>query len=166
MRLGGCQDEDGMWRRLFQRFEEGIGSLLGDHVDFIDDVDLVARLVGSEVNFFPQLADFIDTAVAGGIHLDDIQGAALIDGTAHLAFIAGLALYRLQAVDRLGQDAPGAGLAGASGTAEEIGMGDVPAVDGIAQCLGNMLLTDYFRKGLGTPFAIKNLGGHDALIIL
>ena len=126
MGFGGGQDEDDVRRRLLQRLEQGVGGLVGEHVDFVDDIDLVARLVGGIVDLLPQVADIVDAAVAGGINLDHIQGPALGDGLAHGAGIARLALAVGEAVDRLGQDARGAGLAGAARAAEEIGVRDAP----------------------------------------
>ena len=41
--LGGGEDELRVRRRLLQRLQEGVERLLGEHVDLVDDVDLVAR---------------------------------------------------------------------------------------------------------------------------
>ena len=41
-RLGGCHHEDDVIGRLFQRFQQGIESRIGDLVGFVEDVDLVA----------------------------------------------------------------------------------------------------------------------------
>ena len=76
------------------------------------------------------------------------------------ARVARFALAVGSAVDGLGQNAPGAGLAGAPGAAEEIGMGHAAAREGIEQGLGDVLLSDDFSQGLGAPFAIENLRSH------
>ena len=44
--FGGRQDEDGVGRRLLQRLQQGVESRRGEHVDFVDDIDLVTALVG------------------------------------------------------------------------------------------------------------------------
>ena len=69
------------------------------------------------------------------------------------------------AIDGLGQYAGGAGLAAAARAAEQVGMGDAAALNGIAQCLDDVLLAGYFIECLGAPFAVKNLGSHSAVII-
>ena len=40
--LGGGEDELRVRRRLLQRLQEGVERLLREHVDLVDDVDLVA----------------------------------------------------------------------------------------------------------------------------
>ena len=70
---------------------------------------------------------------------------------------AGIAVHGVLAVDGLGQDPGAGGLAGAPGADEQIGMGE-PVVSHLAfQRLGDMLLTDDFIKGLGTPFPVQRL---------
>jgi hypothetical protein len=41
--FGGGEDEFHMRRRLFQGLEQAVESLLGQHMHFVDDIDLVAR---------------------------------------------------------------------------------------------------------------------------
>ena len=141
--FGRRQDEDNVRRRLLQRLEEGVGGLLGEHVDFIDDIDLVARLVGGVVHLLAEVSDFVDTAVAGGIDFDNVHSAAFGDCPAHVAFVAGLALAVVEAVDGFSQTAGRAGLAGAAGSAKKVGMRYLLTGEGVKQCLRNMLLSDY-----------------------
>ena len=161
-----CQDKDGIGRWLFQRLEKGVGSLLGYHMDFVYDVYLVASDIRGIVDFLPQVADFIDAPVAGGVYLYHVQGTAFVNCPAHVTVIARFALCRFKTVHCLGQDAPGACLPGASRAAEQVGVSHPPAVHGIAQCLGDMLLSYYFRQALGTPLAVENLRSHAVPIIL
>ena len=90
MGLGGGQDKDGVRRRFFQRLQQGVGGLLGEHVDFVDDIDLVAGLVRGVVHLLPQVADLVDAAVAGGVNLDNIERPPLGYLLAHRAGIARL----------------------------------------------------------------------------
>jgi hypothetical protein len=70
-----------------------------------------------------------------------------------------------QAVYGFGQDAAGAGLAGAPRPAEEIGMSDTGTLEGVKQRLGYVLLPYYFSQSLRSPLAIENLRCHVTAII-
>ena len=52
------------------------------------------------------------------------------------------------AVQGLGQDAGGGGLAHAAGAGEQIGVADAIGRDGVRQGLGDVLLADQFGEGL------------------
>jgi len=112
-------------------------------VNLIDDIDLVAQEVGGVIDALFELIHIVDAAVAGLVNLDNIEGAALIYGCAGVAFIAGFSINGGLAVDRLGKDAGCRGLAAAAWPAEEVGMSDAVASDGIAQGLDDVLLPHY-----------------------
>lgn len=40
MDIGGCEDHDDLRRRLFEGLQQSVEGLCGEHVDFVDDVDL------------------------------------------------------------------------------------------------------------------------------
>ena len=160
--LGGAEDEDDVLGGLLQGLEEGVGSLAGEHVGFVDDIDLAAVLGGLEVDLFADLADFLHAAIAGGVQLDDVQVAALVDGDADSALVAGVALLWIEAVDGLGEDAGCGGLAAAPGAAEEVAVADAALRHSLAEGVGDMLLPGQVAEGAGPPLAIINLrrGGH------
>jgi hypothetical protein len=133
-------------------------------LDFINDIDLVAGLVGSVVDLLTEAAYIINAGITGGVNFNNIQSVAFGDGTAHGTGIAGFALAVGQAVDGFGQNAGGAGLASAARAAEEVGVGDATAAEGIAQGLRNRLLANDLSQGLGAPLAIKDLGSHRLLL--
>ena len=54
----------------------------------VDDENFKARACGMILRLLDELADIVDLAVAGGIHLDDVDVAPLI---CHYAVIADLA---------------------------------------------------------------------------
>ena len=59
--------------------------------------------------------------------------------------------------DSFGEQAGGGGLAGAAGTAKQVGMADAPADQGVAQGAGDMLLAHDIVESQRTPFEIKSL---------
>jgi hypothetical protein len=58
---------------------------------------------------------FVDAVVGGGVELLHVVGGAGVDGQAAVALAARLAVDEVLAVEGLGQDAGGGGLAGAPG---------------------------------------------------
>ena len=77
--LGGGEDELGVRRRLLQRLEQRVERLRGQHVDFVEDVDLVARADRRIADGVVDLAHVVDAVVGGGVHLDDVDVPALHD---------------------------------------------------------------------------------------
>ena len=145
VRLGGGQDEHGVGRRLLEGLEQRVEGLGGEHVHLVDDVHLHAAFHRREVDLVAQVADVVDAPVGGGVHLDDVHGAAPADG---LAVRAGpirvgrrLALAGV-AVEGHGEDLGGGSLAGAAGTGEEIRVAHPVLVDGVDERTGHVLLPD------------------------
>jgi hypothetical protein len=113
-----------------------------------------------EAYLVAQRADLVDAAVAGGVQLDEIQGAALQEEAAGITGVAGLAFAGLGAVHCLGQQAAGGGLAGAAGAGEQVGVGDLAGADGVGQGAGDGLLAGHLGEGLGAPLAVEDFRGH------
>ena len=165
MGVCGRQDENDVRRRLFKCFEEGIGALTCNHMDFVDYVDFVAEDIGRVIYPLLEIVHVIDAAVAGLVYLNDIQSAASVDGRARFAAVAGFTFDGILAVYRFGQDARRACFAAAARAAEQIGVGNPITLNCIAEGLDYVFLAGYFAECLGTPFTVKNLGSHGALII-
>ena len=72
-RLGGAEDELDVFGRLFQGLQQGVEGLAGEHVDFVDDVDLESCPAGPHAGVLPQLADFVDAAVAGAVDFQHVH---------------------------------------------------------------------------------------------
>ena len=80
---------------------------------------------------------------------------AVLADTARLAVVAAV-----QAVQRLGQDARGGGLAGAPRPAEEVRVADPVVAHRVAQRGGHVLLADQLAEPLGSVLAVERLIGH------
>ena len=74
-RLGRRKDELDVLRWLFNDFEEGVESLLSDHVRFVKNVNLVTVARRCKAGSFTQIAGIIDPVVACRVNLDDIDRA-------------------------------------------------------------------------------------------
>ena len=79
-----------MGRRLLQGLQQGVEGLLGEHVHFIDDIDLVLALGRQILDLLPQVPDLVDAPVGGAVDFQDVQGGAVGDLPAHLAGVVGV----------------------------------------------------------------------------
>ncbi len=96
-----------------------------EHVDLVDDVDLVAAAGGREAHAADDLvAHRVHARVRGGVDLADVRVAALGDLEAVVAGAVGLAGGALLAVERLGEQPRRRGLAGAARPGEQVGVRD------------------------------------------
>ncbi len=154
------EDEDDVRRRLLERLQEGIRGLGGEHVGFVEDVDLEVGATGRIADFLAQVLDGIDAAVAGGVELDEVHGAAFAEGDAGVALVARLAILRVATVRRLGEETAGAGLAGAARAAKQVRMGYFFRRHSVAEGAHNGLLTRNLAEPLGTVLTIEDFGSH------
>ncbi len=160
MRLGGGQHKDGMWRRFFEGFEQRVKGRVGQHVDFVDDINLVAALVRGEGDLVAEAANLIDAAVGGGVDLNQVQGATFVDAHANGALVAGLTVLGIEAVHGLGKDARGARFARSARPGEQVGVANAPRAQRVEQRLGYVFLTDQLGKVTRTPSAVDRLRWH------
>ena len=159
-RFGGGEHEFGVGGRFFERFQEGVEGLLGQHVDFVNDIDLEPGSGRSVADGVAELADFLDAAIAGAVDFDDIEGTALGDLAAAGVVVLEIDFGTIGAIQALGEDAGDGGFAGAAGTAEEVSVGDSVLADGVGQGLGDVILADDVAEPLGSVFAGDDLVRH------
>ena len=79
MNFGGCEDHDDLRRRLFERLQQSVEGLGGEHVDFVDDVDLELPEGWSEEDTLAEVTDVADAAVRSGVDLDEVHVPPLVD---------------------------------------------------------------------------------------
>ena len=143
-----------MLGRFLHRFQQRVERGCRKHMHLVDDVHFIfadRRQVG---NFVPQVADIVHAVVGGCVHLHHVQQAAVVDAFADLALPAGVAIYWVQAVDRLGKNFGAGGLACAARAGEQVGMADTPGCNLVLQGRDDGRLAYDVGKALGTPFAI------------
>ncbi len=151
--LGRGEDEDGLRRRLLQRLQEAVEGLLGQHMDLVDDIDLVAGRGWRIAHAVDQLADVVDAGMGRSVHLQDVDMPALRDRDARIAAAAGLgrglALAVLaDAVERAGDDPGGRGLADAADPGQQECMRDPASAQRIAQGADQGVLADQLGETL------------------
>ena len=74
MRLGRREDEDDMGWRLFESLQERIEGGRGQHVNFVDNVDLPGSGRRHELRAFANFADGVDTVIRSAVDFDDVDG--------------------------------------------------------------------------------------------
>ena len=90
----------------------------------------------------------VHAVVAGAVDLDDVHVVAGRDAAADFAFVAGSGRRPLFAVEGLGEDASGGGLADAAGAGEQVSVSDAVALKGVYEGAGGGFLADQVREGL------------------
>ena len=123
----------------------------------VDDIHALAHVGGGEHRLVAQGAHVVHAVVGRGVELDHVEDRPVVDAAAGGALIARIAVDRMLAVDRLGQDFGAGSLAGAARADEQVGMGQPSRLDLLFQRLGNMLLTDNVVKRLRPVFAVESL---------
>ena len=151
MHFRGGKDELHMLRRFLHGFQQHVPRRFAEHVNFVDDVDFVPaadrtgqRVVGQ----FPHVSGGVS---AGGIHLHHIQTAFGGDFPATCAFAARLAVFRMLAIQRFGENPRQRGLADAPGPDKQVCVRGPPAADRIFQRPDHMPLPDHVGKSLRPP---------------
>jgi hypothetical protein len=141
LRVGRGEDELDVGRRFFQRLEHGVERMPGQHVDFVDHVDLEASRAGRVYRLFQQLRHFLDAAVRGRVQFEVVDEAARIDFRARAAHAARLGRDARFAVERFGQNARKRGLAHAAGSGEQPGVVQALRVERMRQRAHHVILS-------------------------
>ncbi len=149
-----------MFRRLFQGLQQRVERLLGQHVHFVDQVDLVAATRGHVLRVLDQFAHVVDAGVGRGVDFQQIDVAAGVDRQAGLAFAARIGAGAALAIERLGEDARDGGLADAAGAGEQECVVDATGFQRIGQRTDHVFLPDQFGETLGAPLAGEYEIGH------
>ena len=145
--LGGGEDEFGVRWRLFEGLEEGVESVFAQHVNLVDDIHLVVADLRWDAHLVNKAADVVNRVVGSGIEFVDVERGVVVEGAARFAFVAGFKVFGwMQAVDGLGHDAGASGLAHASRTAKQEGLGQSVVADGVFQGRCDGLLTHHGVK--------------------
>ena len=153
-----------MRRRFLQCFQQGIERILRQHVNFVDDINLVTRRHCRIAHGLDNLADIVDAGVRCGIHFNDVDVPTLRNRDTGFADTARInrrpALPVLpDAVECLGDQPRCRCLAHAADTGQQERMGQAVALDRIAQRRHHRILADKLGKSLWAVFAGKDAIG-------
>ena len=139
-------------------FKKRVEGALREHVDFVDDVDLVARDQWSVARALDDLANIIDAGVRGRVHLDHI-GVAGLDDFLAMGAVASEVDGRLVGNVRPGivqgprQNARCRRLADPAHAGQHVTLGDAIGSERVAQRRDHRLLSDQVIERLGAVLA-------------
>ena len=97
---------------------------------------------------FFQIPYLIDSVVRRAVDLNDVKTAALHDGAAGVAFIAGLGALPLRTIHGFGKKPRHRGLSAAAGPRKKIGVPDAVRLYGAHHHADSRSLTYHFRETL------------------
>ena len=120
LRVGGRQQKLYMGGRLLQRFQQRIEAVRGEHVDFVDQVNLIAAPGWGIHDVVQQVAGILDLGAGSRVHFNQVNEAPLIQLATTQAFTARLGPLTSFAIHGLGQNTGDRGLPDSAGTGEEI----------------------------------------------
>ena len=113
-----------MFGRFLDGLEQSVPGALGEHVDFVDDVDLVFGTDRQVQDFLADFARLFDLRMRCGVDLDHVDAAFICDGDAGFAFAARFPVDGMETVQRFGEDAGGSRFPDSARPDEEICLGD------------------------------------------
>ena len=87
--VGRAEDEEEVGRGLLDELEERVPGGVRQLMRLVEDVDLVAALDRLQDDALADLADVVDAALRGGVHLDDVERGAVRDRDARVARLVG-----------------------------------------------------------------------------
>ena len=160
--FGGREHELGVRRRFFQRFEERVKRRAGEHMHFVQDVDLVASRNRSVADGLVDLAHVIDAVVRGGVHLDHVEVPALHDRLAvdaqhrHVDRGPGDRTVRQLIIQRAGENARRRRFADAAHAGEDPGLRDTSGLEGVRNRAHHCILADQIGEGGWPVFACEH----------
>ena len=155
LQLGRAEDEDEVGRRLLDQLQQRVEGGVRELVRLVEDVDLVAALDRLHDDALADLADVVDAALGGRVHLDDVERGSGRDRDARVARPVRVGRRPVGAVERLREDARERGLAGSARAGEEVRLAHVPGRDRVPQRADDRLLADHVVESLRSIFAVE-----------
>ena len=157
--FGGGEDEFGVLGRFFQRLQEGVEGRRRQHVDFVDDVDLVAGAGRRIAHAVIDLADVVDAGMGRGVHLQHVHVPAFHDRLAvhaEVRHVDGRSLHRairLFVVQRAGENSRRGGFADPADAGQDPGLRNPAGFERVRNGADHGLLADQIVKTGGAVFA-------------
>ena len=144
--FGRCKDENHVGWRFFERLEESVEGACREHVDFVDDENLVLADDGRVLHTFNHIADVIDAGVGGRIYFIDVHRISAGDILAAVALATRMQRVGTLAVECAGENAGASSLAHTTGAGKKECMMETTALNGVLKSLCDMFLTDHIAE--------------------
>src|SRR3989344_703486 len=104
-----------MRRRLFQYLKQGIKSIFGESMNFIDNKYFISPGHRSHLSRVLEISYLLDTPVGGRVYFDHIEKIPLVGADTRITLVAGLSIFLLRTVECFGEYPGQGGLARAPG---------------------------------------------------
>ena len=127
---------------------------------FVDDVHFIAHRHGRILHLFAQVAHLVDAVVGRRVDLRYVEVGRIGERFARLALAAGRAVYRVQAVDRLGKNFRRARFARAARPAKEVGVPHPARFDLVGEYPYDVFLPHEFPQRCRAEGAVQCLITH------
>jgi hypothetical protein len=163
--LGRGENELHVRGRFLQRLEQRVERRRRQHVDLVDDVNLVAALGRRVADVVAQLAHLLDTVVGRAVDLQHVERAALGDLLADFLLRIEVGGGAVGGLERLGENARGGSLACAARPDEKVSLRNAAESQRVGQRAHHRLLPDDLRERLRPVLARKNLVSHGTKIL-
>ena len=147
MFFGSCEDENGMFWRLFEGFQKGVESTRRKHVNFINDVNLIIPGLGWYAHLIDQVTDIVNGVIRSRIELKNIEGIILIIFCRHIAGFL---------IDSFGKDTCTSGLAHPARSRKKECLRQVIIGNGVLQRISDRLLPHDILKCGWAVFACRD----------
>ena len=134
--------EDHAVGRLFERFQQRVGSFVGEHVRFVENHHFAAGSRRRVTDHLAQFANLVDAAVGSRVDFDDVERSAGGDFAAGIAHAAGFRGRSVHAIQRLGENARRGGFSHAARAGKNVSVRHAVVVDRVGQRFGYVLLPD------------------------
>ena len=162
LRVGGGEHEHDVRGRLLERLQQRVRrrrvSMCTSSTMYTLRFAVAPR---PRLTLWHEVAHVVDAVVRRGVELDEVEERARRDRHAVLALAARLAVgAEIEAVQRLGEDAGGGGLAGAARAGEQVRVADAVLADRVAQRGGDVVLADELAEPLRAVLAVQRLERH------
>ncbi|CAB3914756.1 hypothetical protein LMG3481_04973 [Achromobacter deleyi] len=164
LRVGGGENEFDVRRRFFQRLEHRVERVPGQHVHFVDHVDLEAARARRVDGLLQQLGHFLDAAVGRRVQLEVVDEPPGIDLGTRATDAAGLRGDAGFTVEGFGQDARQRGLADAAGAGEQPGMVQALGVERMRQRAHHVILSHEGFERSRPPLAGQYQISHGGIV--
>ena len=164
LNLSGREEELHMRGRFFQRLQQRVERACREHVNLVDDVNLVACRRCAISHTVDDLADVIDARSRGRVHLQNIDMPplgnrdAVFANTTWFCCWAAVSVWA-NAVHALGYDPGGGRFARPAYAGHDERLRDAVGLERVLQRAHHRVLPDEVGKGLGAVLAGKDLVG-------
>ena len=162
--VGRAEDEQEVGRRLLDELQKRVPGRIGELVRLVEDVHLVATLDGLQNDALADLADVVDAALRGRVHLDDVERRPVRDrhaGMARLVRTRGRAIGA-DTVECLREDAGHRRLSGAARAREQICLPHLVVIDRVLERPDDRLLPDHLVEALGAVLPVEGAHPRDS----